>query len=165
MAIAIGTALAVGGLAKNIFDNRQASVQANKAKRAKRRLNQAQLVRQRRNAVREAQVATADIETKSAAQGGGGSNVSGAISSVGSQLSANLSFLSSTSAISDSATSALSKAAALRSQGSLFQAVGSFAAQNSSRIDNLFSFGGDTAPDISAGLDASIGFQPDQSIA
>lgn len=165
VAAAIGVGIAAAGLVKGIRDQGLAAAETNKAKRAQRRLNQAQMVRQRRNAVRESQVATANIEAKSASQGGGGSNAAGAISSVGSQLSANLSFLSSTSSISNSATSALSRAAGLRERGAMFQAVGSFAAQNASRIDNLF----DTAPQVSGtdfnstGLDASVGFSPDQS--
>ena len=130
--------LEVAGLTKELLNGRQAQAEANKAKRAQRRLNQAQQARQRRASVREAQVATANVEAKSASQGGGGSTAAGAIAYIGSQLSSNMSFLNSTSARSDSATNALSRAASLRSQGALAQSIGGFVSQNSSRIDNLF---------------------------
>lgn len=138
--MAIGAVIGGIGLAYSIYANRQAAIQQNKAARAQRRLNAIQEARKRRSQIREAQAQQGSIEAMGAAQGGvGSSNMIAAQSSLASQLSTNLNFLSNTTSVSNRATNALSAAADIRSKGALASSIGNFALQNSAGIDNLFS--------------------------
>lgn len=138
--MAIGAIIGAVGLGIGLVKERQAEIKASKAARAQRRIEAAQTARKRRAQVREAQTKRGNIEAAGAAQGGAGtsSNVLVAQASLDTQLASNLTFLSNTTAESSKATSALKDASSLRSQGAMAQAAGSFALQNSSRIDNLF---------------------------
>jgi hypothetical protein len=138
--------LAVAGLALSglstvygIYKDKEAGVQDRKAQRAQRRINAAQEARKRRSQVRESQVKASSIQAAAAVNGGGASsNTLVAQSSLSTQLATNLNFLSASTANSDMATSALSRAATQRSQGAVGSAIGNFAMQNQDRIDNLF---------------------------
>ena len=136
--MALGLAIAAISTIYGIAKDKQALGEEEQAQRAQRRINKVQEARKRRATIREANILTARAEAVGASTGGGSSNLSVAVGSASSQLSSNLNFLTNTGAESQRATDALGRSARARSSASLSRAVGSFAAQNSDRIDNLF---------------------------
>ena len=92
--------------------------EASKARREQRAVNRAQALRQRQQQIREARVKRAQAVNQAFISGGEGSTLSGATSSVGSQLGGNLGFNQSTLRRSERAAGFQDKAdlAGFRSQ-------------------------------------------------
>lgn len=116
----LGVDLATGGA----VSAREASQENRKAQRIAQRRADLATARQRRQQIREARIARAQVEAQGAGRGiQGSSGIVGAGASVQSQLASNLSFLDQTQELSGQISDANIRAGRLGSRAATFKAV------------------------------------------
>lgn len=116
----IGAAASVAGTISQI----KAQKSQRKAARAQARIAELQRSRERRDTIRRARIARAQIESQVGSAGLLASSTAiGGTGSIQSQLASNLSFLDQTGALNTEANRQLERAAGFQTQASIFQGV------------------------------------------
>lgn len=147
--IIAAASLAIGAVsAYNQYQAGQDAADAQKkAQQAQSRSAQVAAQRERLAAMREARIKRAQILSSAGVQGVGGSGVSGATSSIGSQLGANIGYMNVQEGFAQAASKANQQAANAMSSATNWQAIGGVA-QNIFQSQGGFTtiFGGNTIP-------------------
>jgi len=122
----ISSVLNYGAKAAVVVSSVQQAQQAKKSSKAQQRLAEIRNERQRREAVRKARVARAQVVSRGQQSGGdlGSSSVQGGTGSVGAQLGANLSFLDQSTAAQSSIFEASAASASAASLGQVAGTIG-----------------------------------------
>ena len=116
----IGAGASVAGTISSI----KAQKSQRKAARAQARIAELQRSRERRDTIRRARIARAQVENQVGSAGLlASSSAQGGTSSIGSQLASNLSFLDQAGALNTSANRSLDKAARFQTQATIFQGI------------------------------------------
>lgn len=125
-AAVIGTAIwATGG---SLYASSQAAKQQKRSLQFQQEQQKLALARERREQVRQARKARAAIQAAAAGAGvTSSSGLEGGVSSVGSQLSSNLNYLTKQETLSDQASMALGKATDWGNKANIFAGVASLA--------------------------------------
>lgn len=121
---------AVIGTGASIEQNRQATKRAKRAEKTKQRLAEVQAQRERRKQVREALIRRAEVEniaTQTGAQGSSSAIAAG--QQIGSDLSSNLTFISTQQQLGAEISEANIGVAKAQSRSATFGAIGSVANQ------------------------------------
>jgi hypothetical protein len=128
-------AVAIGGTAFSVKQQREAAKEASSARKAQRRAEKVRKAAARKRTLAEARRRRADVIAQEAAAGGGVSTsvATGQVSSIQSQLAANLSFLNTIDTLSETAFLASGRAADAQSRAGIGQAVAGLATTGLSR--------------------------------
>jgi len=136
-------AVAVGGTAKSIQAGQDAAKQSKVASRLSQQQQALVAARERRDAIRQARIATAAVTQSGETQGASTSSAAaGGLASITSQLSSNLSFLDQNKVLADQGTVAFGKMRDAEATASAFGQVAGMAGTaygNAGQISKSFS--------------------------
>lgn len=121
-------AVAVGGTAKSIQAGQDAAKQSKVASRLQQQQQALVAARERRDAIRQARIASANLTQAGETQGASTSSAAaGGLASVGSQLNSNLSFLDQNKVLADQGTIAFGKMRDAEAKSSMYGQVAGLA--------------------------------------
>lgn len=127
-ALAIASFVVGAASAYNQYQQGQKSLEAQKqAQQAQSRAAQVAAQRERLQAMREARIKRAQILSSAGVQGVSGSGVQGSVSSIGSQLGANIGYMNVQEGFAQAASMANQQAANAMSSAASWQAIGGLA--------------------------------------
>lgn len=122
----------------SIYSGQQAQAQQKVATRAARAQNDLQAARQRRDAIRQARIAQADLAVKGVSQGVQASSaIAGGQGSIATQLNSNLGFLDTFNQLSNQASKALDSAATWQGIASDADKIGNLAMTTFGNSDHI----------------------------
>lgn len=147
-ALAVASFVVGAASAYNQYQQGQKSLEAQKqAQQAQSRAAQVAAQRERLQAMREARIKRAQILSSAGVLGVGGSGVQGSVSSIGSQLGANIGYMNVQEGFAQQASQANIQASKAMSSAATWQAIGGVS-QNIFQSQGGFTtiFGGNTFP-------------------
>lgn len=132
---AISAGTSVASAVGQYRSGQEAAAAQEKAQEAQSRATQVSAQRERLQALREARIKRAQIQSLAGVQGVGGSGVQGAVSSIGSQLGANIGYMNVQEGFAQQASQANIQASQAMAEGATWQAIGGLAKQ----VNTIFS--------------------------
>jgi hypothetical protein len=142
----IGLGIAAAGSYMSYTAQKKAAKQQKNAIRAQRAQDNLRAARERREAIRNARIASGSLEQNAVNQGAGDTSAAlGGLGSINQQLNQGLSFLDTYNRLSDQATVAIGKANQYEMKAKTYSEVGQFGMQvfgNASGISGVFGGGG-----------------------